>query len=87
MRNPHAIAFAALLTACTLPGCDDGTSPDEPYDPILPTAWASAVDNGFFPLVPGSECRFEAETEDGTEETLVEVLDRIERAMAAARPA
>jgi len=32
------------------------------------------VTNGFFPLVPGSECRFEAETEDGTEETLVEVL-------------
>jgi hypothetical protein len=32
------------------------------------------VSNGSFPLVPGAVSEFEAETEDGTEETLVEVL-------------
>jgi len=33
-----------------------------------------SVTNPYFPLVPGAAAAFEAQTEDGTEETLVEVL-------------
>lgn len=71
-----ALAVAALaLTACgkdsTGPNNDDNGSD---YDPVIPTSWASAVTNAFFPLVPGTTFEFEGETDEGTETITVEVL-------------
>jgi hypothetical protein len=70
LRGLHTPVLALLaLTAC------DGSSPTDPaYDPDLPAAWASAVTNAFFPLVPGTRWEYEGETEDGTETVVVEVL-------------
>jgi hypothetical protein len=65
-----AAAALALLVACG----DDPTQPD--YDPQLdPADFVPQVTNQFFPLVPGTTCSYEGEAEDGTETTVVEVLD------------
>lgn len=63
-----------LLTACIAAGCgSDPTAPE--YDPEIPTAWADAVTNQFFPLTPGTVWEYEGETDEGTETILVEVLE------------
>ncbi|MFN0150094.1 MAG: hypothetical protein ACKVU1_05180 [bacterium] len=71
-----ALAVAAIaVTACgknsTGPN-NDGNGGD--YDPVIPTSWASAVTNAYFPLVPGTTFEYEAETDEGTETIAVEVL-------------
>jgi len=62
----HA-AVAAGLAACS-------STPTEPYDPVLPSVWAAAVDNPWFTLSPGTSWRYAGETDEGTETTIVEVL-------------
>ena len=63
-----------LLTLAALCACDDEpTGPD--YDPVLPTAWADAVTNTFFPLPVGATWSYEGETDEGTETILIEILD------------
>ncbi len=69
-------AFAVLvLVACVFSaaGCDDNPM-SPPYHPELPTEWAGAVTNAFFPLVPGTRAVFEADTDEGHERIVVEVL-------------
>jgi hypothetical protein len=60
-----AIAVAA---ACS----SEPSSPN--YDPDLPTSWASAVTNPWFPLESGAISSFEAQTSAGLETNTVEVL-------------
>lgn len=66
----RAAAALALLVACG----DDPTQPQ--YDPQLdPADFVPQVTNQFFPLVPGTTYSYEGETDEGTETTVVEVLD------------
>lgn len=67
----RAATALALLVAC---GSDDPTQPD--YDPQLdPADFVPQVTNQFFPLAPGTTYSCEGKTEEGTETTVVEVLD------------
>lgn len=67
-------AIAAVVISVMV-GATCGSDPTGPaYEPILPDAWAAAVDNPFFPLVPGTSLRFEGETDEGTEVILIDVL-------------
>lgn len=58
-----------LALACE----EDPTGPD--YDPELPTEWAAAVTNPFFPLPAGATWQYEGETDEGTETIVIEILD------------
>jgi hypothetical protein len=72
LRHPGPAALAAAL----LLACGDGSGPsDSPYNPDVPADLASAVTNEFFPLVPGTRWDYTGETDEGTETTIVEVLD------------
>jgi hypothetical protein len=65
-----ALGLAAIVSSA---GCSDSPfSP--PYEPVLPSEWASAVTNPFFPLIPGTRWEYSGDTEDGTETIIVEVL-------------
>ncbi|MDH4348690.1 MAG: hypothetical protein OEW17_07775 [Gemmatimonadota bacterium] len=69
-RRPFALA--AILTLM-VPSCSsDPTGPS--YDPDLPTSWASAVTNLYFPLVPGTVYQYESQTPEGLETITVEVM-------------
>ena len=70
---------AALLT---LTGCGNSSSNSDPVaDPVEPAFDAARfsaptdVDNLYLPLVPGTTHTYQAETEDGVETIVVEVLD------------
>lgn len=65
---------ALLLIGCGEDPVGPPIDPDTPYDLTIPTAWAAAVTHPLFPLAPGAEWTFEADTEDGTETTRVQVL-------------
>jgi hypothetical protein len=72
LRHPGRHAIAALfLLACG----DSGGPSDPPYDPEIPVDLASEVDNPYFPLVPGTRWDYGGETDEGTETTIVEVLE------------
>jgi hypothetical protein len=45
-----------------------------PYDPVIPSEWADAVTNTYFPLVPGTTLEYVADTDEGVETITVEVL-------------
>jgi len=70
MRTATRFAFLAL--AASAAACSN--SPTEPYDPDLPTAWASAITNPLFPLTPGTIWEYESDTGAGLETITVEVL-------------
>lgn len=54
-------------------GCNN--SPTGPsYNPTLPTSWAPAVTNQYFPLVPGTTYEFSGQTPAGPETITFEVL-------------
>jgi len=65
-------ARSFTYTAALAGGSDSSTGPA--YDPDIPTEWAAAVTNEWFPLTPGATYGFEANTSDGFEEITVEVL-------------
>lgn len=70
-----ARSFMVVALACGgfLLGCkDDIFSP--PYEPQLPTQWAAAVTNPYFPLAPGTRLEYTGHTDEGTETIIVEVL-------------
>ena len=69
LSGPWASA-ALVLSACS----NDPTGPA--YNPELPTGWASAVTNQFYPLTPGTVYRYEGETPDGVETITIEVLSQ-----------
>jgi len=67
-RPIAAVAAAAAALAC-------GGSPTGPdYHPDIPTEWASAVANPFFPLTPGMRYDYRAQTSSGVETSRFEVL-------------
>jgi ribosomal protein S18 acetylase RimI-like enzyme len=73
------LALVAVLFACSRAEAphpvDPGDTPELPLSvaqakfapPFDPAGFVAAVDNPYFPLVPGTVLRYEAETEDGTE--------------------
>lgn len=69
-----ALATVALAGFSASACGNDPTAPA--YDPDLPTAWASAVTNPYYPLVPGTVYRYEGETADGVETVIFEVFDQ-----------
>ena len=73
--NARVIAYEALLAAGVIVchGCSE-SSTGPAYDPDIPTEWAAAVTNEWWPLTPGTIYSFEANTSDGLEVTTVEVL-------------
>jgi hypothetical protein len=82
----HSRFVAGVVMALAFVGCEDSvTGPD--YDPVLPTSWAGAVSNPHFPLAPGTTLSYEAETDEGLETTVVEVLTgtRLINGVAATR--
>ena len=63
--------FIAIMASA----CNNPTAPfSPPYNPILPTAWAVAVNNQYFPLTPGTTWQYRAQTSRGVETITVEVL-------------
>lgn len=70
LASAWLVGAGLIVAACA----DNGpTGPD--YNPEIPTAWATAVTNSYFPLEPGTTYTYEGETEDGTESIVVEVLN------------
>ncbi len=62
-----------LVAAVTLDGC--GSNPTGPaYDLVIPTTWAAAVTNQYFPLVRGTTKQFRKQTTAGVETITTEVL-------------
>jgi hypothetical protein len=71
----HSIKLMAILAAAASATAGCGSSPTGPaYNPQIPTNWASAVTNPFFPLVPGTTYEFKGQTGAGLETITVEVL-------------
>ncbi len=60
------------LLLMTMACHSDPTAPN--FSPTLPTAWAPAVTNSYFPLVPGTTFQFAGQTAAGPETVTVEVL-------------
>lgn len=69
-----ALALGAAACSDDPTGPDFPIDPDTPYDLSIPAQWAGSVTHPLLPLVPGTRWTFEAETEDGTETIVVEVL-------------
>lgn len=75
------IPLFAMVCACDKEDDDDDNNgntgmADVNYNPELdPVNFADSVTNVFFPLRPGSVYTYESETEDGTENIVVTVLD------------
>jgi hypothetical protein len=61
-----------LLACLAILGCSSSTGPN--YDPVIPTAWANAVTNPFFPLVAGTTLTYLSQLNPGVESTSVAVL-------------
>lgn len=74
------------LVAVSAPGCKNPNSPSGPdYNPQLPTVWAAAVTNTYFPLASGTTWQYRAQTAAGLETSTFEVLPgtRLVRGVAA----
>jgi hypothetical protein len=69
-------ATATIMAACSdrEDGLLDPAEESAPYNPVIPTEWASAVTNPYFPLTPGTVWEYRGETDEGTETITVEVL-------------
>jgi hypothetical protein len=84
MRNGHQVTRGWVLAGfavAALVGCggDSGgtPSPGPEYDPgVTPAQLSRTIDNPFFPLPAGARWEYEAETDEGRERTLVEVLSK-----------
>lgn len=78
-KRPLLLVIAGAMGAAACSenptGSDWPIDPDTPYDPSIPTQWATAVTHVLLPLAPGTRWTFEGETEEGTETILMEVLD------------
>jgi hypothetical protein len=73
MRHLRApLGVLVLVYAIGWAGCGDETAGPR-YEPTLPTEWAASVTNPWFPLLPGTSWRYQGETGDGLETTVVEV--------------
>jgi hypothetical protein len=80
MLFPRAtLAGLALFLALVCGACSSGGVAADPGEPAfgvqLFSAGSADIDNNYFPLVPGYVYTYQAETEDGIETIVVEVLD------------
>ena len=68
-------SLIGIFTALTV-ACHNSAAPfSPPYTPILPTSWAPAVTNPYFPLMPGTIWQYKEQTSgSGGEDITVEVL-------------
>ena len=68
------ITLTAILAVASA-GCRYTSAPySPPYNPQIPTVWAAAVTNSFFPLVRGTTYQYRGQTPQGLETTTIEVL-------------
>lgn len=79
-RIKGALGISIFITALVvLAGCSGGSSSSsDPSPPAFSAATFSnptQIDNTYFPLVPGTTHTYQAETEDGLETIVVEVLE------------
>ena len=72
MRYPIR-AVLVVAAALAVPGCSSNPTGPE-YNPDIPAAWAAAVTNQYYPLVPGTTYQFQSNTPDGVETITTEVL-------------
>lgn len=80
-RRALVIGLCAALQACDSPAPTDLETLASPADaseaqswtPAFPAAFVSVVDNPLHPLIPGTIRVYESETDEGTEEIVVEV--------------
>lgn len=88
--NPRsALLTLSLLAVVLVAGCGSKKNPTGSggnYNPVIPTAWAPAVSNPYFKLVPGTTYQYRGQTADGVETITVEVLPgtRVVNGVAAA---
>jgi hypothetical protein len=54
--------------------CSSSSVFSPPYNPVLPTSWAAAVTNTYFPLTPGTKWEYKEQVSSGGESITVEVL-------------
>ena len=83
MTRQPSIAHVLLVCCVGLQACDtpaptdpatpEGASEARTWTPTFPDAFASAVDNPLLPLVPGTTRVYESESDEGVEETVVQV--------------
>lgn len=73
-----ALCLASLLAVPTLAACGGGGGGAPPF--VAPTFNASnfvlGIDNPWFPLVPGTVFTYEKVTDEGTQQTVIEVTDQ-----------
>jgi hypothetical protein len=83
MKHASIISVFAAFVAIWVAACEDDekekqeqdTTPEEGYSPdIAPADFVAGISNPFFPLTPGEKWLYEADTEDGFEQIIVEVL-------------
>jgi hypothetical protein len=70
-RNPRLMATLAVGAMLALGCSSDPTGPE--YNPDIPAAWAAAITNQYYPLVPGTTHQYEGQTPDGLETITIEV--------------
>lgn len=69
-RSRVVIMLAAAGSGCNNPNSPGGSD----YNPQLPTTWAAAITNPYFPLAPGTTWHYRAQTGAGVETIVFEVL-------------
>lgn len=69
----HSIWVTGVL-ANVATACNSYTPFSPPYTPTLPTSWAAAVTNQYYPLVPGTTWQYKEQVASGGENITVEVL-------------
>lgn len=70
--SQSTIRRGSIVAALLVIGCRNPAEP--PYGLEVPTSWAPAVTNPFFPLVPGTRYEFAGSSDAGTELIRIEVL-------------
>ena len=69
---PRSLTPLAVLATAVLGCSNSSTGPT--YNPQLPTVWASAVTNPYFPLVSGTVYQYSGQTSSGVETVTTTVL-------------
>jgi hypothetical protein len=73
IKESPLLLATATLALLVVPACSsDPTGPE--YNPEIPTSWAAAVTNQYYPLKPGTTYQYEGDTPEGLETITIEVL-------------
>lgn len=79
MSTFRAASVLAVSAVLLLSACDTSSPKEETFEvtydpPFVPSEFQTEVTNPYFPLPVGATWTFEGESEDGTEEIVVEVM-------------